>query len=141
MPVHSSRPARAFSADTADLDILERLRSVELHLQVRSGVAPPEVSLMEPADLLRPESGPAARLLALFAPPVHGNRRAVAASLMLRFGWAAGYAIGSYMVCERVPRLNDYALEFSEQGLLRALWIRAATFQDRGGRALRATAR
>jgi hypothetical protein len=82
--------------------------------------------------LLCPQNAPAADLLGLFAPPVAGNRRAVAASLLLRFGWMSGFAIGSYLVCERVPWVSDYTLEFSsEYGLLKTVCIRQAVFQGR----------
>jgi len=111
-------------------EILRRLQAVELHISVRCvaevAVLPP---LLEPTELVRPHEEPTQRLLLRMGPPERRFQRAVAASMMLRFGWASGFAIGSYLVCDRVPLVDDYALEFSDDGLLRALWIRRVSFE------------
>jgi len=113
-------------------ETLTRVSGLELHLQLLSDAdagGPTAEPWIGQPDLLQPESAPLAALLARFAAQgFAANRRAVAASLLLRFGWASGFAIASYLACERVPVLSEYALQFSARTLLRKLWIRAARF-------------
>lgn len=88
-------------------------------------------------SLASPTSEPLADLMARFQS--HGfapSRKAAAASLLLRFGWAGGFAISSYLICGRVPLLQDYGLNFAPKTMLRGLWIRRAQFACRSGDAL-----
>jgi hypothetical protein len=62
---------------------------------------------------------------------VASNRRAASASLLLRYGWGAGFAIAAYLARARVPFLRDYAMLFSPMTLLKALWVRDAQFVGR----------
>lgn len=120
----------------ACLDTLQRLRGVELHVRV-CAEAPPDAPalgwIMTPSELRQPDRAPLSSLLARFAT---AKRRAASAALLLRCGWASGFAIGSYLVCERVPQLDDYELHFSDRSLLRTLCIRKARFCGRPGDAL-----
>jgi hypothetical protein len=114
---------------------LKQLAGLQLHLQVstdrqeeseetaRSG------RCLSAADLLAPDRPPLATLLARFAAlgPAT-NRRVASASFLLRFGWAGGFAIASYLACDRVPVLDDYAVLFAPSSLLQTLWIRDVTF-------------
>jgi hypothetical protein len=113
-------------------DTLMRLRGLELYVQLLTDMEASVSSALpwiEPHDLLQPESVPLADLLGRFAAQGFAvSRRAFAASLLLRFGWASGFAVASYLACERVPVLDDYALQFSARTLLHELWIREARF-------------
>jgi hypothetical protein len=79
--------------------------------------------------LADPDQGPAADLFARFEAAGFGpNRRASAASLLLRYGWSSGFAIAAYLACQRVPRRMDVVYKFSDWTLLEAVWIRDAEF-------------
>jgi hypothetical protein len=54
------------------------------------------------------------------------SRRAVAASLLLRHGWASGPIIAAYLAEGRVLRIQDYALGFTRFTFLERIWIRQA---------------
>lgn len=119
-------------AGTTCLDALERLHGLQLHVGLTTDGATDcatPAEWIDSAALISPETlnEPLEALLARFAAVGYGsNRRAVAASLLLRFGWAAGFAIAAYLVTDRVPVLTDYALKFSPRGLLHQVWIRDA---------------
>ncbi len=118
------------------VDTLQRLRGVELHPRLSAEVPSEPVPpgwIMTAADLAQPESAPLSSLLARFAT---AKRRAASAALLLRCGWASGFAIASYLTCERVPQLDEYTLYFSERSLLHTLWIREARFYGRARDAL-----
>ena len=82
--------------------------------------------------MISPDSAPLAELLERFRlrgfAPI---RKAAAGSLLLRFGWAGGFAIAAYLARARVPFVRDYALEFAPTTGLRTLWIREARFVGR----------
>jgi hypothetical protein len=124
--------------DESCADTLEELAGLQLYLQVstdgpaRGGEIAASGQWLSGADLARPDQPPLAGLLARFA--VTGrttNRRVASASFLLRFGWVSGFAIASYLACDRVPRLSNYAVLFAPTSLLHALRIRAVTFHDR----------
>ncbi len=123
------------SVATGDIcaDTLLRLAELKLHLRICTqpgeSAADTREGWIGAEDLLSPERSPFAPLLAHFANVgATPNRRAAAASFLLRFGWASGFAIASYLACERVPLVRDYALLFSPSKLLRAFWIRDVDF-------------
>jgi hypothetical protein len=66
----------------------------------------------------------------LFAPLARdgfgGNRRAISASVLLRYGWSSGFLIGAYLVSGRVYRNADLALRFSSNTVLAEIAIRSA---------------
>lgn len=65
------------------------------------------------------------------------NRRATAASLLLRHGWAAGPIIAAYLAEGQALRIQDYALGFTRSTFLERILIRQAdtvhheAFRDR----------
>ena len=64
--------------------------------------------------MIAPDRDPLAALLERFRlrgfAPI---RKAAAGSLLLRFGWAGGFAIAAYLARARVPFVHDYALDFA----------------------------
>jgi len=82
------------------------------------------------AALGNPTEGPLADLAGRFMTAGFGvNRRAVAASLLLRYGWAAGPIIAAWLACGRVLKLSDFALKFSPSTLVEAVWMKAARIE------------
>jgi len=78
-------------------------------------------------DLGDPDAGPLKALFDRFAGGGFGsNRRAVAASLLLRYGWGAGGQIAAYLALGRTLRLTDFALQFSASTLIKGVWVREA---------------
>lgn len=81
------------------------------------------------AALCVPDTGPLALLNTRFINHGFGaNRRAVAGSLMLRYGWAAGLQISAYFAQRRVMQASDWALRFSPMTLVEAIWVKDAKF-------------
>jgi hypothetical protein len=79
--------------------------------------------------LASPQGEALTRLLYAFKQQgIAPNRKAASASLLLRLGWACGFAIGAYLICRRVPTLRDYAVSFSPTMLLQSIWVREARF-------------
>lgn len=110
------------------VDTLNALQRLELHLDVLAHPITP-CNWFEGETLSSPQSAEFASLERNFkARDLAANRKAASASLLLRFGWAGGFAIGAYLVCARVPFLRGYAVSFSPTMLLRLLWVRAAQF-------------
>jgi hypothetical protein len=127
-----TREPRATLSDT-----LARIRHIQAYVQF---CAAPDIEgeWIDTRHLALPASAPLADLMARFQN--HGfapNKKAAAASLLLRFGWAGGFAIASYLVCGRVPYIQDFALNFSPKTLMRGLWIKQAQFAGQAGDALR----
>jgi hypothetical protein len=89
---------------------------------------------IDDAALGDPETGPLADLNARFVAAGFGvNRRAVAASLMLRYGWAAGFIIAAWLARREIVRIDRFALKFSSMTMVEAVWIRdARILPDRG---------
>jgi hypothetical protein len=109
-------------------DTLLALNNLELHVKAYAD-PPGGLDWIDGATLVAPESEPLAGLLRRFkASGFAFNRRAASASLMLRYGWAAGFLIAAYLTRRRVPVLHDYSLHFSSGSLLRGIWIRDADF-------------
>jgi hypothetical protein len=104
MLAHASRPVLA--------DTLLALRGLELHIEVFSH--PPEpTGWLDATALVEPDSLPLSALLQRFKSAGFGfNRRAASASLMLRCGWASGFAIAAYLIRARVPFLRDFRFVF-----------------------------
>src|SRR4051794_16172767 len=87
-------------------DVLQAASHLQLYVQICS--APREHGeWLTATALVKPDVDPLASLLQRLNSTGSGfNRRAAAASLMLRYGWAAGFAITSYLVQSRVPFLR-----------------------------------
>jgi hypothetical protein len=121
-------------------DTLNAVKRFQLYVDVVAETTAQE-GWIDRADLAAPRSGALTELMQRFQS--HGfapNKKAASASLLLRIGWAGGFAIASYMACRRVPYLHDYALHFAPNTLLRAVWVRDAHFdvaRDAPGDALR----
>jgi hypothetical protein len=121
--VRGRHPLRPILVDT-----LKAVQRLELHFDIL--VRPIDPSNWFDGDALAlPQSAAFATLERDFK--AHGlatNRKAASASLLLRFGWAGGFAIAAYLACARVPFLRNYAISFSPTMLLKLLWIRDARF-------------
>lgn len=77
--------------------------------------------------LTDPETGPFAELHARFVTGGFAcNKRAAAASLLLRYGWAAGFQIASWLDSGHVVRLDQFAIKFSASTLVEGVWIERA---------------
>jgi hypothetical protein len=118
-----THPLRPILADT-----ITKLSALSLHLRVCA--RPRERSSWFDADALASPHGEAlTHLLHAFKRQgIAPNQKAASASLLLRLGWAGGFAIGAYLICRRVPTLVDYAVSFSPTMLLRSIWVRDARF-------------
>lgn len=83
---------------------------------------------VDAAALRAPDAPPLADGIVadLIATGFGANRRAIAASLLLRHGWAAGPIIAAYLAEGRVLRIHDYALWFTRTTFLERIWIRQA---------------
>jgi hypothetical protein len=110
-------------------DVLHAIGRYKLVVQVCSEPMGVDGTWLSSDDLCKPDVDPLASLMRRFGSATFKfNRRAAAAALMLRFGWAGGIAIASYLEQSRVPVLRDYKVCFSQQTLLRWLCIRDAAF-------------
>jgi hypothetical protein len=119
----ATHPVRPTLADT-----IAKLSALNLHLMVCC--RPLERPSWFDADALAsPQSEALTYLLHAFKQQgIAPNRKAASASLLLRLGWAGGFAIGAYLICRRVPTLRDYAVSFSPTMLLQSIWVRDARF-------------
>ena len=128
-PAHTATLAQALRPVLADT--LLALRGLELHIEVLS--QPPDpTGWLDAAALAEPDGLPLSALMHRFKSAGFAyNRRAASASLMLRCGWASGFAIAAYLTRARVPFLRDFALHFSPSALLRGLWVRDVQFVGR----------
>src|SRR5262245_49383436 len=123
---HAASLARALQPILAD--ILLALIGLELHIEMVSH-PPDPIGWLDAGALVEPDGLPLSALLQRFKSAGFAfNRRAASASLMLRCGWASGFAIAAYLTRARVPYLRDFALYFSPSALLKGLWIRQAQF-------------
>ena len=90
---------------------------------------PDDIEWLDGTALVSPDSDPLATLLRRFKSSGFAfNRRAASASLLLRYGWGAGFIIAAYLTRARVPVLRDFAMFFSSGTLLKGLWVRDAEF-------------
>jgi hypothetical protein len=108
-----------------------RCRQFQLYLEVLSSPSPPS-GCVDASALSNSRSPELQSLQESFK--LHGlapNKKAGSASLMLRFGWAAGFAITAYLACRRVPVLRNYAIRFTPTMLLGSLWVGSASFIGR----------
>ena len=107
---------------------MAKLSAFDLHLKVVSRPAE-RLDWFDAEALASPQGEALGRLLQAFKRQgIAPNRKAASASLLLRLGWAGGFAIGAYLACRRVPTLRDYAVSFSPTMLLQSIWIRDALF-------------
>jgi hypothetical protein len=110
-------------------DVLLTLKRFDLTVQPCTDPPADDGEWVSAASLSAPEVDPLASLLQRFgSADFKFNRRAAAASLMLRYGWSAGFAITAYLAQSRVPFVRDYALWFSPRTLVRWLLVRDVTF-------------
>lgn len=80
--------------------------------------------------LLDTATGPFADLHARFVAAGFGcNRKAAAASLLLRYGWAAGFQIAAWLDRGLVLHLDSFALKFSPSTLVEALWVQGVRIE------------
>src|SRR4029453_16651231 len=109
-------------------DTLLGVSGLELNINVFS--QPPDTTgWLDAAALAEPDRPPLLTLLQRVKSAGFAfNQRAASASLMLRCGWASGFAIAAYLTRARVPFLHDFALHFSPGALLKGLWVREAQF-------------
>ncbi|WEK45964.1 MAG: hypothetical protein P0Y56_13135 [Candidatus Andeanibacterium colombiense] len=124
--LHRRRPE--LTSSTIEKMVLE-----EVHRSAAQLVGALRVEL-DPADrdgwidrqaLRDPETEPFADLHARFT--VAGfacNRKAAAASLLLRYGWAAGFQIAAWLDRGLVLHLDEFALKFSSSTLVEAVWAK-----------------
>ena len=85
--------------------------------------------------LLRPEEGPMALLLDRIADRLNTrDRKIIAASFALRFGWSAGAAIAPYLLHACVPDigLDNISLKFSDATLFERVALRTARINPVG---------
>jgi hypothetical protein len=109
-------------------DTIAKLSVFNLYVRV---VAEPtaQSDWLDSAALALPQDGALAHLLHVFERQgIAPNRKAASGSLLLRLGWAGGFAIGAYLSCRRVPTLRAYAVSFSPETLLQSIWVRDAVF-------------
>jgi hypothetical protein len=108
-------------------DALDLFRRFELYLDV---VDDSEGSgWIDATALANPSSVELQTLQRRFkAHGVAPNRKAGSASLLLRFGWVAGFPIATYLTQGRVPIIRDYSILFSPGMLLEKLWVRSVRF-------------
>jgi hypothetical protein len=122
-----------FAAGPVLAETLHRCRHFQLYLEVLSSLSPPSgwIGASALSSSLSPELDTLQQSFKLrgLAP----NKKAGSASLLLRFGWAAGFAITAYLACGRVAVLPNYAIQFTPTMLLRGLWIGSAGFIGRLG--------
>ncbi len=77
--------------------------------------------------LADPDTGPLADLHGrLVAAGFGATRRAAAASLLLRYGWAAGFQIAAWLRHGAVVHLDRFALNFSPSTLVEGVWAQEA---------------
>ncbi|HWK40786.1 MAG TPA: (2Fe-2S)-binding protein [Croceibacterium sp.] len=82
-------------------------------------------------DLCNPEAGPSADLHARFiAGGFACNRRASAASLLLRYGWAAGWQIAAWLERGVILHADRFAVKFSQSTLMEAVWVQEARIEQ-----------
>jgi hypothetical protein len=109
-------------------DTIAKVSLFNLYLTV---VSKPTTSScwLDAEALASPHKGALAYLLHAFKEQgIAPNRKAASASLLLRLGWAGGFAISAYLACRRVPALSAYAVSFSPALLLQSMWVRDVRF-------------
>src|SRR3569832_1044276 len=115
-----------FQPDVSVSVLLERLSHLTGALRVTVDPHDPDGWIQADA-LMTPETGALADFIVRLADAGFGaNRRAAAASLLLRHGWAAGPIIAAYLAERRTLRIHDFALRFSASTLVEGVWIRQA---------------
>jgi len=101
-----------------------RARAAPLTGALRIELDPPDRDgWIGQAQFADPDAEPFAALYSRFAAAGFGStRRAAAASLLLRYGWAAGFQIAAWLEHGAVLHLDRYALKFSASTLIEAVW-------------------
>jgi hypothetical protein len=121
-------PTPVLAADTIAADTIAKVSAFNLYLTVVSTAAP-QTDWLDAEALASPRKGALAHLLDAFkVQGIAPNLKAASASLLLRLGWAGGFAIGAYLACRRVPTLRTYAVSFSPASLLQSMWVRDVQF-------------
>jgi hypothetical protein len=123
-------PAQAAATSPPPIlsDTIAKLSVFNLYVSVVSEPTA-QSGWLDAAALTLPQDGALAHLLRVFERQgIAPNRKAGSASLLLRLGWAGGFAIGAYLSCRRVPTLHAYAVSFSPASLLQSIWVRDAVF-------------
>jgi hypothetical protein len=99
------------------ITIFEKLRSLHPNWYVELGTRSGD-GWLPGLTLLNPSDGPLGDLLQRIRVRLRtDDRKIIAASFALRFGWASGVAIAPFLLYQSVPdvRLENVALKFSEQ--------------------------
>jgi hypothetical protein len=89
-------------------------------------------------DLRTASTGPFNTLLSQIGASLHTtDRRTIAASFALRYGWSSGVAIAPYILCQCVPHitLDNVSVKFNQQALFERVALR--TFHRASGRTLK----
>lgn len=82
-------------------------------------------------ELCDPLSGPSAALHERFSAAGFGSsRRASSASLLLRYGWAAGFQIATWLEHKLVLHLDRFAIKFSQSTLVEGVWVQSARLDE-----------
>jgi len=109
---------------------IEELRAMVAPLtgMLRLETSPPDPESWIDGEVLRdPQAEPSARLFDRFVEAGFGStRRVAAASLLLRYGWAAGFQIGAWLDRGLALHLDAFALKFSPSTLVEAVWAKQA---------------
>lgn len=88
---------------------------------------------LDRAALIQPDAEGMIPVNTLFTDAGFGaNRRALAASILLRHGWAAGFTIATWLSCGLIVKIDDFALRFAPQTALAGLWVKSATIETPG---------
>lgn len=108
-----------------------RRRVASLTGQLRLEVDPADRNGWIDSDALgEPDAGPLGDLYARFVAAGFGSsRRATAASLLLRYGWASGFQIGAWLDSGVVLHVDRFALKFSQSTLVEAIWVQQARIE------------
>lgn len=140
-----ARPSSIAAQIAAEVD---RLNTLDAFLRYRTGDplgvrAERNAGWLAEAQLVRLEDGPQVRLLeALAQGGFGGNRRALSASILLRYGWSSGFLVGAYLLSRRVYEGADLVLRFTPNAVLVEVAVRGAasiTDVELGDRAARET--
>lgn len=126
-PKDTGCPEQALVAATVD-----RLNALGVYLRYETGdpLAAKRQALsgwIEEIDLAFPDRPPVSRLLeALQRDGFGGNRRALSASILLRYGWSSGFLIGLWLATGNVAAGARLALCFSSNSVLTDVAVKDA---------------
>lgn len=117
-------------ADTVNVDqLIVRLNGLGGFLTLHASILPtqPDDSgWIAEEDLHSTDQGPQLAILdRLAAHGFGGSRRALSASLLLRYGWSSGLLIGAWLASSVVIRRARLALRFSDNAVLTAVALQS----------------